>query len=391
MRKELEEKRNDLLTEIETVIAKAKTETRAFNAEEIARVDEIKSEIKNIDDTAKAEEEVRHLEADKSKEEKRMEKNLVEKLMLGQNIDLSKEERAVTSGDSTGGNVAAGTQLIGKTFADAIVKKLPYISPLYGAVNKIVTSQPHQIPIQANKIGKFVKTAELANYVAQNASFGTKTLNAVKYTNMFVVSKELLEDSMYNIEGELIEQTIEALGATLDELIVKGNSGDGIEGLEMLATGNGAKQATCATVKAITTDDIVELYYALPVQYRENAVWVFNDTTAKALAKLVTSDKKPLMYTDYSASPVGGQTMILGRPVIINNNVADLTSATAAKAVFFVDLSRALTVGVRKNFEMVRSTEFGFLNDSVAIKSAIRLDSKTLIEEAAAFLLTKIS
>ena len=97
------------------------------------------------------------------------------------------------------------------------------------------------------------------------------------------------------------------------------------------------------------------------------------------------------LYANFSATPVGPQFTMLGRPVIINNNVADLTSSSAAKAMYFVDLSRALTVGVRKGFEMQRSTEYGFLNDSVAVKSSIRLDVKTIVEEACAYLKTKVS
>lgn len=385
----LVEKRNTLLDEMDTLLNKAKAETRAFNDAETKRFGEIKQEVASIDATLKAEEESRAFE--KTPGAKANTKSVFEKLLNGENIDLSKEERAVTEGVSTSGNVAVGGQLVGKTYADSIVQKLSYVSPLYAAVNKVVTSQPHQIPIQSTKIGKFVKTAELANYVAQNAEFGTKTLNAVKYTNMFVVSKELVDDSMYNIENELINQTVEALGTTLDELIVKGSSADGIEGLDSVTTGAGAKETVCAGVKTISTADIVELFYTLPIQYRSNAVWVFNDKTAKLLSQLQTTDKKPLLYTDYSNSPVGGQTTLLGRPVIINNNVADYDATTASKAIFFVDLERALTVGVRKGLEMTRSTEFGFLNDSIAVKSNIRLDIKTLVEEACAYLKTKVA
>lgn len=388
MRKELLEKRNDLLNEIEAIVEKAKVETRSFNEEEAAKVEEIKNEIKNIDETAKAEEEIRELEKEEPKEEKRM-ANLVEKLMNGQNIDLSKEERAYEERANEHKVGTQGAQLVGKTFADNIIHKLEYVSPLYGATNKIVTSQPHQIPVQATKIGKFVKTAELANYAAQQATFGTKILNAVKYTNMFVVSKELLEDSMYDVEAELMNQTIEALASTLDELIVKGAE-DGIEGLESF-TSSEAHEVECSGAKKITTDDIVELYYALPIQYRNNAVWIFSDKTAKALSKLVDANKQPLLYANYSNTPVGPTYTMLGRPVVINNNVADLDALTASKAMYFVDLSRALTVGVRKGLEMQRSTEYGFLNDSVAVKSTIRLDIKKIVDDACAYLKTKIS
>ena len=103
--------------------------------------------------------------------------------------------------------------------------------------NKINTTSPHNIPLHGNKIGKFVKTAELGTYKAQLADFKTKTLNAVKYTNLFTVSNELMQDSMYNIEAELIAQTKEALAQTLDELVIKGDTTEGVEGLEMLPVG----------------------------------------------------------------------------------------------------------------------------------------------------------
>lgn len=388
MRKDLLEKRNDLLNEIESIVEQAKNETRSFNEEEAVKVEKIKDEIRKIDETAKMEEEVRKLEKEVIEEEKRVD-NLVTKLMNGQNVDLSKEERTLEKRANEHKVATQGDQLVGKTFADNIIHKLEYVSPLYSATNKIITSQPHQIPVQATKIGKFVKTAELGNYAAQQATFGTKTLNAVKYTNMFVVSKELLEDSMYDVEGELINQTIEALAATLDELIVKGSSGDGIEGLESFSS-SGAHEVECAGVKSISTDDIVELFYALPIQYRNNAVWIFNDKTAKVLSKLVDTNKQPLLYANYSNVPVGPAYTMLGRPVIINNNIADLDAVASSKAMYFVDLSRALTIGLRKGLEMQRSTEYGFLNDSVAVKSTIRLDIKKILDDACAYLKTKI-
>ena len=53
------EKRNDLLEEMERLISKADTETRAMNTKEITRFNQIKEEIKTIDDTLKAEKEQR--------------------------------------------------------------------------------------------------------------------------------------------------------------------------------------------------------------------------------------------------------------------------------------------------------------------------------------------
>jgi hypothetical protein len=62
MPKALVEQRNDLFTEMESIVAKAKEETRAFSDDESKRYDEIKGEIAKIDKTLKAEDESRSFE-----------------------------------------------------------------------------------------------------------------------------------------------------------------------------------------------------------------------------------------------------------------------------------------------------------------------------------------
>ena len=52
--KELEEKREELVTEMEELLNKAKAETRAMNDDEVSRYEEIKKEIRNIDVTLEA-------------------------------------------------------------------------------------------------------------------------------------------------------------------------------------------------------------------------------------------------------------------------------------------------------------------------------------------------
>jgi hypothetical protein len=62
MLKGLMEKRNVLITEMEGLLNTAKTETRALNETEMARINAIKSEITGIDNTIKIEEEMRNLD-----------------------------------------------------------------------------------------------------------------------------------------------------------------------------------------------------------------------------------------------------------------------------------------------------------------------------------------
>ena len=302
--------------------------------------------------------------------------NIREKLLNGQTVNLSEvREHGVTEGEST-------VNSVGMSFEEAVVKKLNYISPLYAKVRKIRTASPHQFTIQNGKIGKFVKTAELANYVQQHATFATKVANAYKYTNLVAFSKEIMEDAVFDIEGELRDQLAEALAETYNSLIVTGDAD--VEGL-LKATG--AEEVSPVANGKIATEDIINVFYGLPVAYRDNACWIINDNTAKELAKLKDGMGQPLLYVSYNASPVGPTSMILGKPVIIDNNMPDLF--TGDNAIVFADLDRAIVVAERTGVEVVRSTEFGFLNDSIAIKANVRLDIKLMQEEAIAYFVSE--
>lgn len=372
--RELQEERATLITEMETSL-----ETRdmdGFNAKE-ARVKEIDALIEGIEKT-------RALKEPKPthKEDKGM--NLRDEILKDGEIDLSK--RAITSGVSTSGNVAVGTAVEGETWENQIVKKSKFVSKLLGAVDVIHTGATHNIPIQGAKIGKFVKTGELGKYVEQNATYTKKQLGATKYTCLAVISDELLEDAMYDIEGDIQQQFVEAFAETMDELLVKGDATEGIEGLNAFTAG-----LTASTVKKVTEADIVDMFYALPIQYRANATWVLSDATAKVLAKLKDTNGMPLLYTSFNVGGVGEQTMIMGRPVIINNNVADVSGAAVGKFLFFGDLKKAVKVGIRKGMTMKKSTEYKFDEDALAIKANGRVDSKTVLEEAMVCMQSKIA
>ena len=52
--------------------------------------------------------------------------------------------------------------------------------------------------------------------------------------------------------------------------------------------------------------------------------------------------------------------------------------------MFFGDLTKALVVGPRKALTVKRSEEYGFIDDSIAVKANVRLDVKKTLGEAMA-------
>lgn len=380
----LQEKRASIVAEMET--ANEKREFDVFEAKELElqEVDrEIKAEKRMLELKKNSNMNMDHIEDEESQVDEI--RNAIEN---NEELDLRElEVRNTILGTTGDSNVSVGN-IKKTTYADYILAKLPYISPLYGAVRKeVLTSATHSIPVQKNKIGKFVKMNELQKYASQHADYNTVKVEPNKYGTIITFSEEVLEDIGYNLEADMLTQLTESYGSTLDELIVTGDESNKVEGLNSFVEDETANIVEQATAGKITADELLEVYYALPVQYRNNATWIISDVTARELSKLTYTDGTPVLFTGYANAPVGQNSTILGKPVIINNHVANL--GTEGAGVFFGDLTKALVVAPRKAFTIKRSEEFGFIDDSVAIKANVRLDIKKTLGEAMAVFKTK--
>ena len=302
--------------------------------------------------------------------------------------DFEVEDRAMGIGEVQGSVQTSVGNVKKTTFANYIIKKLPYVSKLYAACRKEpLSSASHTIPVQKTKIGKLVKMKELQNYVAQNADYDKIDCKPHKFGTLFVVSDELVEDTGYDIKGDLQEQVLESYGLTLDELIIKGDSDLGIDGFNDFSTSTGAHEVVQANTGVITVEELMAIYYACPRQYRKNGTWVFNDETARAIAELKDTNGRPLLMASYNGAPFDEGSLLLGRPVIINDNVASLNEV--GKAIFFGDIQRSYLVAPRKSFTIKTSSEYGFINDSQATKVNVRLDAKKTLEESMVYFTSK--
>ena len=345
--KALQEKRNEIVNSMKVMTETAENfKVEDFNAKE--------SELVEVENKIKALQKVETLTNIKIEKDGN-DMDLRNSILEGKEIKLANEH-----------TTAADGSVIKESYADTIEKKLVNVSPLYQLVRKIVTENPHNIPVQAGKLGKFVKTGELQKYVNQKANWKTVQLGAEKYTNLVTISED---------------QLVEALALTLDELIVKGDGT--VEGLETFTKENGAKEVVQGAAGVVTVDEVIDLFYALPVAYRQNACWVISDSMAKLLSKLKDGEGRPVLVQSYINGVL--ENTILGKPVIINEFVAEMT--TDNKCMFFTNLNRALVIGLRK--DMVIKKDESFLDDSVMIKANTRLDIKKLIDESVAYYVAK--
>lgn len=414
--KALIEKKNSLIDEMEGLINKAKEETRGFNEEENKRVEEIKVEVRSLEKLIADTEELRKFDKGKKKRaeegEKEMDKDLEVRTLDIQNSEIRKaiedekelnisdfevEERGIGVG-AVQGNVNKTTSNIKKTtFANAILKKAFETSDLLRYVRKEnLGSALHQIPVQKDKIGKFVNVKELADYTEKNVDYTPIQLAPHKFGNITVISEEAIADTGYNIMADLLEQYGEGAAETIDEILVKGNDTLGIQGLESFINSTGAVvdnsikvDITATNINKIGINDMLKMYNALPQKYRKNATWVIGTELAGKLTEAVDSIGRPLLYTDFSQVPFGGKAtpILLGRPVVISDHVKNLTGSQQHNSLaFFGDLSKALIFAPRQSFTIKTSTEYAFIRDGITIKGTMRFDVKRALGEAIAVL-----
>ena len=368
--KQLKERRIELLNFMNDLTENIEV----FNS---VKFNEYKEELLEVENRIKEFDNSKEIIINKNEIERKCDKmkDFKNQLMSGKEINLNEMKNiAHTTGNTE--------DLIQDTYAEQIERKLRDKCLLYDKARKVVTASPHIIPVEVTALDKFLPVAELGQYAEQQASFGQVKLGAVKYGTMLQVSEELLQDEDYNLEAILMDMLQEAFEETVLDLIVKGNSVENIEGLAMAQEYKGAKKVAVAD-GIIEDDDIIDLMFALDRPYRENAVFIMRDDVARQLCKLKDEEGRPLLQlhaNDKAFLSEGADGVLKGKQVIICDALPQ------ERPLMFVDMHKAMVVGVRKGMTIKKSEEAGFMHDAVYIKANVRLDAKLLLQEAIAFI-----
>ncbi|MDZ4993303.1 phage major capsid protein [Clostridium perfringens] len=346
--KALLEQRAELITEMDNLVNVEVREGEEAPALDLEKFNELKAQVEKLDAEIKAIKEIDVIKNSKEKEEMKgndEEMEIRERLMNGEEVEIRDGMSTTT--------VGAG---IPKETIPGVIERVADVSPLFNKAKKLNTASTSALTVQGTTLGKFVKTAELAKYTEKQATFEEKVLKADKYSLAVIVSEELMEDASFDVESEIKVQMVEGCALTCNELIV-----DKLEA---------ATNAVKPSISALDADAIIDMYYSLKSGYRQNAVWIINPEMEVAIAKLKDGNGQPLMIRAYTDRPV---VTLMGCEVIVDENV---------NKPMFVNLDKALTVGLRKNFNIKRDDSIGFLSGSIAFRADIRLDAVTTIEEA---------
>jgi len=247
------------------------------------------------------------------------------------------ERRGQSSGTDSEGGFTVPEEL-----RAILVQSMLDFGPMFdpGITTELNTSGGHRITIPTvddttTVVVKHVENTTLTDDGGSDVVFAEKQLDAFGFNTEWIrVSKELMDDSVFNMESLLGSLLGERLGRRAN---LELTTGDGTGDPNGIVTASTLGQ-TAALNSAITWDEILDLEHSVDPAYRRGPKvrWMFNDDTLKALRKLKDGDGNFLWQM---GNVQGGiPATFNGREFSVNQDMASI--ATVAKVVLFGDFSK---------------------------------------------------
>ncbi|GHE49940.1 hypothetical protein GCM10019059_06500 [Camelimonas fluminis] len=220
------------------------------------------------------------------------------------------------------------------TFGDEILKKLREFSPIrqYAKVVQIGGKDVKYPRRLTSTVATWVD--EVDARTESGMTFEQVTLTPHELATFVEVSRQLLEDNRYDLEGELASDLGESFAIAEGAAFVSGNGTGKPKGV-LAATGIAeVVSGNAATLGSNPGDLLIDMFAKLQTAHAQNGAWAMNRTTLAAIRKVKDGNGQYIWQPGLQA---GQPSTILGRPVI---EMVDLPNVAAdAYPIVFGDWS----------------------------------------------------
>lgn len=340
--KEMEEKKNDLITRAEELVNKVKAEKRELTPDEAQELAEIRDDVKKIKETLGL--------MDDIDRECGSEKKLVKNELPMEGENKMEEEKKVEEQETRAfenyvrgvvvnerdGELTktANGAVIPTTIANRIIKKVFDICPILEKSTKYNVKGNLDLPYYDIDTTT-INVAYQAEFTAMQSSSGTFkkiSLSGFLAGALTKVSRSLMNNSQFDIVSFIVDEMAYAIKRFIENELLNGTENK-VEGLSTLTNSLETASAT-----AITADEVVKLQGKVKDDYQANAIWIMNPETRDALRLLQDKMGRYLLQDDITA-PFG--KVLLGKPVYVSDNMPKI--ATGKTAIYYGDMSGLAT------------------------------------------------
>ena len=273
------------------------------------------------------------------------------------------------------GELTEGGYTVPDEFEHQLIEGLEDENIMRGLVHTIRTgSGEHKIPIVASHgTGSWVE--EEGVIPESDDAFSQISLSAHKFATMIRISRELLNDSAFDLAAYIAHEFVRRAGAAEEQAILTGDGSHKPIGLlhETLGAETGV---TTASTTAITADELIDMQHSLKSGYRRKAVWIMNDATISAIRKLKDGQGQ---YIWQPGIKEGAPDMLFNQKVLMSTYMPLI--ATGNKVILYGDFSY-YWLAEREGRTLERLNELYAVTDQVGFKMTERLDGRLILPEA---------
>ena len=349
-RKALDEKRVDLMSQLQGIIDTAKAEKRSLTTDEEKRFAQYETEIENIDETIERE------DKKMNKNEQRTEVEIRESKQFVDYVRGVIENRA--DANLTTGNNGA---IIPKTIAKKIITTAYDMSTILHDATKYNTKGDLSIPVYGADGSTDITMAYADEFTELESKVGKFT--SVNLGNHLAgclakLSKSLIANTDIDLENTVVTLVAEAVARFMEKECLIGTDGK-VAGLRGVALGVTASSAT-----AITAGELVKLKNKVKKGFRKGAKWIMSNETLTTIEQLKDGNDRLLFHDDMSGEFDG---YLLGYPVEVSDNMPDI--ATKKDVIYFGNFS-GLALKQRDD-----ALELNVLRERYAVQHAIGVNA----------------
>lgn len=369
--KELIEKRNDLVDQIETLTKNIETEQRAFSPEEDAKVDELTKEVESIDKTiAQLERAQKLTKVDQKQEDPEAESEETLEIRAFANFVRRGTDSNITKGDNEA--------IVPKTIANKVVDKIKDISPLFRDAEKYNVKGTVSIPYVDGSSDNITVAyaSEFEDLEAKSTKLLSVDLSGFLAGVLAKVSVSLLNSTDIDLVDFVVNKMAAAAVEFIDkEILDPSDASNKIKGLST------ATQIVYAgSSSAITADNLIYLKNALKSAFQAGAYFVMHPETLTAV-QLLKDNNNRYIFNDEIQNGFSGT--ILGKPVYTSDQCPKMEAGE--NAVFYINPSQALAIKMVEDSVTILREKYA-TQHAIGVVEWVELDAKIQNQQAVAVL-----
>ena len=382
--KELTEKRNAIVEQMQAITAKATVEKRSASEDEVAEFEKLDVEKRCIEATIKMEERARDLTlnvvADEKKEEIKQEDmevrsfaNFVRK-SAGQPVETRAGEQNLTMGNNGA--------VIPTTIAQMVINAVKEMCPIFEKATMFNVKGTLKVPVWglANSTHDITVAfqTEFTDITADSGKFTSVDLTGFLAGALTLLGESVVNSSDIDVVNFIVREMSKKIAIFLEGKLLNGQSSYNTGALATTNTMN------AGSVSAITADNLIDLQAKVPSVYQAGCGWTMATATFTAIRKLKDGQGQYLLQPSLNSDT---PFVLLGKPVYISDNMPAIGSAN--KAVLYGDYS-GLAVNMREDISIKILLEKYATMHAIGIVSWFEFDSNVIDHQKLATLVMSV-